>query len=117
MSKLETELMRHLQILTKWRQPFAAWQIGTRSADDVECRAIKDHREVTILMRTELNALLGLVIKKGVFTLEEFQTQMIEEADHLSASYEEKFPGLKATEFGIQYDIAKAKETMKDWKP
>jgi hypothetical protein len=116
-SELERELLRRLNILAKWRQPFAAWQLGTRSDTDVECKAVKDHREVTILMRTELNALLGLLVKKGVFTVEEFQAQMIEEADHLSAEYEQKFPGLRATEHGISYDIPQAAETMKDWKP
>ncbi len=117
MADLEQELLRHLNILAKWRQPFAAWQLGTRSSDDAECKAVKDHREVTILLRAEVSALVGLLVKKGIFTVEEFQKQMIEEADHLSGQYEEKFPGMRATEFGISYDIPKAAETTKDWKP
>jgi hypothetical protein len=112
MSELEQEMLRRLNILTKWRQPFAAWQLGTRGIDDPECKAVKDHREVTMLMRVELNALLKLLLDKKVFTLEEFQNQIIEEADHLSVEYEKKFPGLRATEHGISYDIPQASETI-----
>lgn len=116
-NQTESRLMRALNILAKWRQPFAAWQLGTRSDRDAECKAVKDHREVTILMRAESNALLGLLVKKGVFTVEEFQTQLTEEAEVLAKEYENKFPGLKATETGISYDIPIARETMKDWRP
>jgi hypothetical protein len=65
-----------------------------------------------MLMRVELNALLKLLLDKKVFTLEEFQNQIIEEADHLSVEYEKKFPGLRATEHGISYDIPQASETI-----
>lgn len=94
-----------LQRLTKWRSVFAGWQLGTRSMEDPECQAVRDHREVTILMRAELNAMLSLLVEKG------------EEANRLSGLYEEKFPGMKATDFGIQYDTKRAAETMKGWKP
>lgn len=35
----------------------------------------------------------------------------------VSREYEKKFPGLRATEFGISYDIPLSSETMKGWKP
>ena len=117
MSTLDRDLIAKLNILTKWRSVFAGWQLGTRSKEDPECQAVRDHREVTILMRTELNALLGLLIKKGVFTREEFQQQMMEEADALNKMYEEKFPGMRAVANGIVYDIPMASETMKGWRP
>lgn len=110
--KFEVTLNR----LAKWRSVFAGWQLGTRPIGDPECSAVRDHREVTILMRTELNAMLKLLTDKGVFTVEEFQTGMIEEAELLSKDYEHKFPGMKATDMGIQYD-QRAQETMKDWIP
>ncbi len=102
--------------LTKWRSVFAGWQLGTRLQDDPECQAVKDHREVTILLRAEVSALTKLFIDKGIFTEEEFQQGMIEEAELLSQDYENRFPGMKATDLGIQYD-RRAMETMKHWKP
>lgn len=106
-----------LERLTKWRSVFAAWQLGTRSVDDPECKAVKDHREVSILMRAELSAMLKILLDKKVCTVEEFQKQMEEEAEFLSKAYEGKFPGMKATDQGIEYDIPKARETMRNWRP
>jgi hypothetical protein len=117
MSVLEQKLMEKLNILTKWRSVFAGWQLGTRSKEDPECQAVRDHREVTILMRAELSAMLGLLVKAGVFSREEFQRKMIEEADALNTMYEKRFPGMKANIDGIEMDIAKASETMKGWRP
>lgn len=117
--RLEDKLMAVLNRLAKWRSVFAAWQLGTRSDTDAECAAVRDHREVTILLRTEVSALLACLIKAGVFKLEDFQQQMIEEAEALDKMYQEKFPGMEATEIGISYDILKARETMKrmNFKP
>lgn len=116
---LQQRADRALNTLTKWRSVFAGWQLGTRSDTDPECKAVKDHREVTILLRAEVNALTGLLIKKGVFTAEEFTEQMIGEAEHLSAEYSRRFPGMTATEHGISYDVAKLREhgTMEGWRP
>jgi len=79
-----SETDRRLQILGKWRSLFAGWQLGTRSTTDPECQAVKDHREVTILLRAEVNALTGLLIEKGVFTGEEFDIQLGDEAKALN---------------------------------
>lgn len=102
--------------LTKWRSVFAGWQLGTRSSDDPECQAVRDHREVTILLRAEMSALTELLVEKGIFTQEEWTEAFIKEADLLSKDYEKKFPGMAATDYGIQYD-RRAMETMKGWKP
>lgn len=106
-----------LNRLTKWRTVFAGWQLGTRAKGDPECDAVRDHREVTMLMRCELNALAGLLIEKGVFTVEEFQRRLDSEADHLSAQYARKFPGFKATDDGIDMNLAIARDTMRGWRP
>jgi hypothetical protein len=106
-----------LNRLTKWRSVFAGWQLGTRHPDDPECQAVRDHREVTILLRAEVNALTGLLIAKGVFTAEEFAAQLDQEADALSAAYERKFPGMHATDQGIEYQLPEVIETMKGWRP
>jgi hypothetical protein len=108
-----------LNRLTKWRSVFASWQLGTRSDTDPECRAVKDHRELTILLRAEVSVLTGLLLKKGVFSEEEFEVALENEADELSADYSKRFPGMEATEHGIAYDIAKLREhgTMDGWLP
>jgi len=103
-----------LNRLTKWRSVFAGWQLGTRAKGDPECDAVRDHREVTIILRTEVTALSGLLIKKGLITQEEYLQAIIEEADLLSNDYEKRFPGMAATDIGIRYD-KRAAETMKDW--
>lgn len=113
---VEQQLHKALNKLAKWRSVFAGWQLGTRPADDSECLAVKDHRELTILMRVELNALTKLILDKKVFTTEEFSKELLDEAQYLDKSYESKFPGMKATDIGISYD-QRAAETMKNWRP
>jgi hypothetical protein len=103
--------------ITKWKAVFAGWQLGTRLQDDPECKAVKDHREITILLRVEVTALSKILIDKGICTLEEFQQAGIDEAELLEQDYERRFPGMRAFEGGIHYDIARAAETMKDWRP
>jgi hypothetical protein len=80
MTELIEELQRKLNLLCKWRSVFASWQLGIRSDTDAECAALKDHREVTILLRTEVSALAGCLIRAGVISQEDFQKQLIEEA-------------------------------------
>jgi hypothetical protein len=108
--------MEKMEKLGKWRSVFAGWQLGTRSNDDPECNAVRDHREVTMALRAEVNALIQLLVAKGVFTVEEYQGQLGQEAEILDQHYERKFPGMKTTRYGVEYDIAVAKETMKDWR-
>ncbi len=108
--------LKSIQRLCKWRSVFAGWQLGTRASSDPECQAVRDHREVTILLRAELTALTGLLIKKGVFTAEEFTVALGDEADCLDADYERRFPGIASTDDGIVYD-QRAAETMKGWLP
>ncbi|TCK36678.1 hypothetical protein B0G84_5691 [Paraburkholderia sp. BL8N3] len=106
-----------LNRLAKWRLVFAGWQLGTRPQSDPEAQAVRDHREVTMLMRAELNALINVLEEKGAFTPQEFAEQLGDEADHLSDTYAEKFPGFSATEMGINVDTFVAAETIKGWRP
>ena len=105
-----------LNRLAKWRTIFAGWQLGTRMKGDPECDAVRNHREVTIFLRAEVTALVALLIKKGVFTEQEWTEQVIEECEYLNEKYEEQFPGCKATDIGMQMDI-RAVEMMKNWRP
>jgi hypothetical protein len=106
-----------LNRLAKWRSVFAGWQLGTRADTDPECQAVRDHREVTILLRAEVSALTCLLAEKGILTGEEWDAALEREADQLSADYANRFPGMEATDHGIAYDLARARETMKGWKP
>jgi len=102
--------------LVKWRSVLAGWQLGTRAKGDSECDAVRDHREVTILLRAEHTAFLRLLINKGVLTEDEFHRALLEEAKQLDKDYEHRFPGIQSTDEGMQFD-ARAAETMKNWKP
>ena len=117
MEDLSQKLYDAFNRLTKWRSVFAGWQLGTRPKGDPECDAVRDHREVTICFRAEVSALTKLLLDAQVCTQEELQLVMIEEANLLSKDYEKKFPGMKANDIGIDYDVAIAYETMKHWKP
>lgn len=102
-----------LQKLTKWRSVFAGWQLGTRADTDGECRAVRDHREITILLRAEFTALTGLLLAKGVITPEELAGAVEAEAELLDADYERRFPGFKSTPAGMEIDAKQGAETMK----
>lgn len=105
---MRERLRKTLERLAKWRTIFASWQVGTRSDTDPECKAIKDHRETTILLRAEVNALIQLGVHKGLFTLQEFEDCLENEAIALMKGYEHRFPGAKATDCGMDIDIQKA---------
>src|SRR5690349_6618136 len=95
----DNEVTRALHLalnkLAKWRTVFTGWQLGTRKKGDPEGDAVRDHREVTIILRSESSALVGLLVKKGVFTEREWAEAWLEEAKKLDADYERKFPGIK----------------------
>lgn len=105
-----------LNRICKWRSVFAGWQLGTRPKGDAESDAVRDHREGTILLRVEMNALCGLLLKKGVITMEEMLPEMHEEARLLCEMYEKRFPGFEATDYGMDMD-SRMVETTKGWRP
>jgi hypothetical protein len=103
--------------LTKWRSTFAGWQLGTRLDTDPESQAVRDHREVTMLMRAELNALTACCITAGLFTAREFTEQVIVECERLDQAYERRFPGFSSSDIGMTMKLPEAAETMKGWRP
>lgn len=109
--------MRALNILTKWRVLFTGWQLGTRPKGEPEGDAVRDHREVTILLRAEASAMSRLLIKKGLVTEEEWLRTLEDEAVALNESYAERFPGIIANETGLTLTLPQAAETMRGWKP
>lgn len=107
--------MRALNILAKWRVLFAGWQLGTRPKGDPEGDAVRDHREATILLRAEVNALTAVLRAKGAFTDGEWLAALEMEAGLLAKDYERKFPGVVAHENGLTID-KRALPWMKGWK-
>jgi hypothetical protein len=105
-----------LNRVAKWRGLLAGWQLGTRPKGDPESDAVRDHREATILLRVESSAIIGLLVRKGVITSQEWMKALEDEADQLSKDYERRFPGAKATDHGLVLD-GRVQGWMKDWKP
>jgi hypothetical protein len=106
-----------LNKLAKWRTVFAGWQLGTRTMDDPECQAVRDHREATLLMRAELSALVTLLHRNKVITTQDFEAELGTQADALSKMMEAKFPGFEATDTGLSMDPVVTANTMKGWRP
>lgn len=114
------ELFGILNKLTKWRALFAGWQLGTRSIEDPECQAVRDHREVTLLLRAEVSALVSLLIESGVFTEKDWHDALYREAVQLDKDMEGRFPGASTSEMGLHFDVSRGGEIqswMKGWKP
>jgi hypothetical protein len=103
--------------LAKWRSTFAGWQLGTRLDTDPESQAVRHHREMSIMLRAEVNALTKCLIDAGVFTAREFTEQVIVECEHLDREYEKKFPGFSSTDIGMNMKLPEAAETMRGWRP
>ena len=106
-----------LNRLAKWRLVFAGWQLGTRAKGDPESDAVRDHREATLIHRVEITALSRLLIEKGVITTDEYSKMIDIEANELSAMLSKRFPGFKATDIGMDMNIALARDTMQGWRP
>ena len=108
---------RALNILAKWRTIFAGWQLGTRPKGDAECDAVRDHRELTILLRAEHSALISTLIRRGVISEEQYLAALEREANQLNDDYARRFPGVTANEQGLAIDPQQVAGWMKDWRP
>lgn len=81
MSSLDEQRSRSIQALNKlckWRSILAGWQLGTRLMEDPESRAVRDHRDATLIQQTDMDALLALLTEKG--TISEQDQQAIRDA-------------------------------------
>jgi hypothetical protein len=104
---------RALNRLAKWRTFFAGWQLGTRPKGDPESDAVRDTREILLMLRVENNALLGLLVAKGVFTMDEWTRAVELDAKHMNRSLEERYPGVRATDEGLEISVPEGAATMK----
>ncbi len=82
-------------------------------------QAVRDHREVTILLRVESSAIIGLLFAKGLINAAEWETALAQEANLLNSAYARKFPGVRAADDGLVMDPRKIEAAgwMKGWKP
>ena len=106
-------LVDALNKLCKWQKFYASWQLGTRPKDDGELRALTHHLELSILLRAEVSALTGLMLRKGVFTQDEWSAALEAEAKLLDHDYEESYPGWRSTPDGLSMKMPEAGETMR----
>lgn len=74
---------------------------------------MKHHRELSIFLRVEVNALTTLLLNKGIITLDEFQKQVVREAEALDAQYMQNYPGFSTSAMGLHMKLPAAAETMK----
>lgn len=102
-----------LQRLAKWRSVLAGWQLGTRPRGDGESEAVRDHREVTLLLRAEVTALTRILLERNVVEDETLTRIVGEEAEYLSKAYEDRFPGARAFDDGMTFDLPEWVETQR----
>lgn len=72
-TNLQNKCYEMLNTITKWKSIFAGWQLGSRPLGDPECDAVRDHREISILQRLEVNALTQILYANKIFTQEDFE--------------------------------------------
>ena len=106
-----------LQKLCKWREIFAGWQLGTRSTGDPEAQAVRDQRELLLLLRAEVTALTVILLRRRMMTQGEFEAALDVEAEHLMRALEKRFPGAKAELDGMHIDIAEAQPWWSKFPP
>ena len=107
-----------LDKLCKWRTLLAGWQLGTRTDTDPEAAAVKDQRELLLLLRVEMSALVRAAISEGVISQERWADLLGEEAEALDAMMSERFPGITTSPDGLVM-TKEAVETMRklNFKP
>lgn len=111
--KTPEETHNILNRVCKWRRFFVGWQLGSRLKNDPEANALSDHRELSIMLRVEVNALAALLISKGVFTHAEYADACGSEAETLDATYQQRFPGFKSSDAGMVLEVQIASDTMR----
>lgn len=110
-------MLEALNRLAKWRAHFAGWQLGTRTLGDPECDAVRDTQERLLILRAEVTALSRVLVEAGLTTPERFAKIIDEEAEEYMKLLEKRWPGVKARDYGLDYDAEKITPWMKKWKP
>lgn len=114
MQEYQQKMMQAANKLAKWRMLLAGWQLGTRTKGDPEADAVRDHREVTLLLRAEVSALTRLLVEHTSVTHEQLVKAFTEEYEMLDRDLENRFPGAKSSDEGMVFD-KRAMEWMSDF--
>lgn len=115
MPDLSAQLRRATEKLCKWRGLYAGWWFGTRPNSDPQAQAARDNFDRTILLRCEMNAVTALLLSKGVFSVDQFQHQLLVEVEAMDRMLETSWPGFHTSDTGLEMDLLRAAETMKKW--
>lgn len=104
-----------LNKLCKWRSIFSGWMFGSKAINAPGVQAMRDFAEKWLVMRAENNAVMQLLLAKGIVTQEEFHAQLMLEAEFLDRQMEHQFPGMRTIADGVEfYDMLLAEKTMHD---
>jgi hypothetical protein len=106
---------RNLNRLCKWRTVLVGRLLGTRPDSDPQTQGYRDLIDKMLVLRVEVTALTRLLLQNGIITEEGFKVAVEDEADMLEKDYQKRFPGVRATDTGLDIDIVKFRETTKGW--
>lgn len=90
--------------VVQWKEILANWQLGTKDDNDGAFRAVQDAHEGAMRKGVKLDALVELLLSKGTIRAEELIEKQIELAVRLDKAMEDKFPGVKAADDGLEVD-------------
>lgn len=102
-----------LNKVAKWRLVFTSWLLGSRPATDHEAAYHRDLRELLIMLRVEVSALISLNLASDAFTHQQFAEQLAAEAALLDAAFERAFPGFTTSAAGVHMSFPAAQQTMR----
>lgn len=104
-----------LQRVVRWHTVLAGRVLGSRAEDDPQCKGYRDIFDKMILLRVEMTAMTGLLLEKGIFTMDEFMEKCRTEAEELDKMYEKQFPGVQTHLNGIVIDPQVFVKTTRGW--
>lgn len=87
-----------------WSFVLATRLMGIRPMDDQASMSIREVYQQLIMLRIEVNALNRYLGEVAGYDEERYMRMWGEEAETISMSFSEQFPGLVVTDDGIQFD-------------
>ncbi len=101
--------------LGKWRSVLVGRLLGSRPDTDPQTIGYRRLVDQLHLRDLECAALIYLLIDKKVLTADEIKAEMQRKAQELCQQYQQEFPGFRASDIGMDIDVARAMETTKGW--
>ena len=117
---LAMEVRRAAQRLQQFGRLAASRLFGTMLSTDGRSKAVVDEWERSLILRAEMNALVGLLIDKGIVTEAEWAARSVEALRHLADAHAKTWPELTVDETGIHiHDMAAhaARAKAERWPP